>query len=256
MRAQWRFILVYILILAVVGVMFTYTGTMDLIRGSKTPADYNSMMEADYNKGMIVEGDLYANLGAFEENYTTINEVKTGSSCYNYMIPVGKKQFMGLLNNTPDMEAALETQADATFDYWNGDTNEEPLPVHFKGRVMKMSSRTKGYLHDYMISMGYTENEVNDYILDYYIKCENYDGWLWQLVVGEVSLLILLAIVLILMISSRSKKDVKSANSSISQINAAFANFGFETEQESVAAYDGSGLGTEMAEDYKPEESK
>lgn len=255
MKGKWRFVF----ILVVVGVMFTYMGTMDLIRGSKTPADYNVMMEADYDKGMIVEGDLYANLGAFEENYTTRNGVKTGSSRYNYMIPVGEKQFMGLLNNTADLETALETQADATFDYWNGDTNEEPLPVHFKGRVMKMSSETKGYLHDYMISMGYTEDEANDYILDYYIKCENYDGWLWQLVVGGVSLLIVLIIVLIPVISSRNKKDVMFASSSTSQTAAdsTFTNdTGFETEQETAAAYDDSGLGTGIAEDYRSEEAK
>ena len=94
------------MVLIMFGVVFTFMGFRDIYYNSQTPSNFNEMLEADFEKGMIVEGDLYANLGCFEENYTTRNGVKTGNSKYNYMIPVGEVQYMGLLNDTTTMETA------------------------------------------------------------------------------------------------------------------------------------------------------
>lgn len=89
-----------IMVLIGVGAVLIVMGSRDFIYSRKTPANYNSMLEADFQKGQLIEGEAYANLGAFEENYTTRNGVKTGESQYNYLIPVGEKQYMGLLNFT------------------------------------------------------------------------------------------------------------------------------------------------------------
>ncbi|MGN0155282.1 MAG: DUF6709 family protein [Lachnospiraceae bacterium] len=202
----------FVVFLLMLGAIFTFMGIRDFIYDSKTPADYNSMLEEEYEKGMIIEGDLYANLGAFEENYTTRNGVKTGDSKYNYLIPVGEKQYMGLLNFTTTQENELEAQADATFAYWNGETSVEPELVHFKGQVKAMDSETKGYLESYMLDIGFTQAEVNELILPYYIKCDNYEGWLWQIVVGLVCLVIGGGIIIVPILSSRKKQDVMFAN--------------------------------------------
>lgn len=272
------------MVFIIFGVVFSFMGFRDLIYSSKTPGDYNSMLEADFKKGMIIEGDAYANLGAFEENYTTRNGVKTGNSHYNYMIPVGEKQYMGLLNFTSTQEAELEAQADATFAYWNGETAEEPALVHFKGIVKEMDNETKGYMQSYMLDIGFTQAEVNELILPYYIKCDNYDGWLWQIVTGIICLVIGLAIVLVPILSANKKKDVMFANgSSVNNSqggavikddfdsfrsasyetnnsvfdNTASQNNVFENTDSVENSYSSKGgLGMGIADDYKPEEGK
>lgn len=202
-----------LVLLLMFGAILTFMGVRDFVDDKKTPENYNSMVEADFQKGMIVEGDIYGNLGAFEENYTTTNGVKTGSSRYNYMIPVGEKQYMGLLNQTSTQEAELEAQADDSFAYLMGESSKEPQPVHFKGKVKVMDSETKGYLRDYMLDLGFTESEINSLILEYYIQCDDYSGWLWQIVVGLVCLGIGVAILVVPMISANRKNNVIFANS-------------------------------------------
>lgn len=257
----------FLILLFIVGVVLTYIGATDLIRGSKTPVDFDSLMASDVKKGMIVEGDLYANLGAFMESYTTRNGVKTGSSQYTYLIPVGDEEYMGLLNNTSDMEAQLEAQADTTYAILNGSTSIEPVVVHFKGRVFGLDSESKGYMKSYMIDLGYTENEISTYALSYYIKCENYDAGPVELGIGIVCLAIGAAIVLLPILSARKNQNVMFANGSSSvessPLNDDFASFQPEsydnTDPFNVDNSDSymntSGLGAGIADDYKQEQS-
>ncbi len=263
-----------IMVLIGVGAVLIVMGSRDFIYSRKTPENYNSMLEADFQKGQLIEGEAYANLGAFEENYTTRNGVKTGESQYNYLIPVGEKQYMGLLNFTTTQKQELETQADATFAYWNGETTEEPATVHFKGVVKKMDEETKGYMRSYMLDIGFTQSEVDELILPYYIKCDNYDGWLWQLVTGLVCLVIGIAILVIPMLAANRKKEVMLANDTPVNSNSGgmVVNDEFETFQpdsyetgnsvfENTASEENShssasGLGMGIAENYKPEEGK
>lgn len=251
-----------IVVLICAGAIFSFLGARDFIYSRKTPEDFNVMMEADFEKGMLVEGDLYANLGAFEENYTTTNGIKTGSSKYNYMIAVGEKQYMGLLNLTDTQETELNAQADATYAYMMGETDTPPTPVHFKGRVMKMSGETKGYLQDYMRDIGFTDSEINTLILEYYIKCDNYDGWGWELIVGVVCLFIGIGAVVIPVISERRKNEVMFASGPSDraefrsdvdtyqpETGSAFGDINLDKDVQP----DTSGLGMGVADDYKPE---
>lgn len=265
------------LVLIMVGAIFSFMGFRDLIYSRKTPVNYNSMVEADFEKGMIIEGDTYANLGAFEENYTTRNGVKTGNSHYNYMIPVGEKQYMGLLNLTSSQETELEAQADATYAYWNGETTAEPALVHFKGIVKAMDNETIGYMKSYMLDIGFTKAEVDELILPYYIKCDNYDEWLWQIVVGIVCLVIGLMTVLVPIITLKKKKDVISVNNTFANnsqgatvIEDDFSAFGTDSYDTNNSVFGDmtasgdeiedmdsptSGLGMGIADDYKRKES-
>lgn len=172
------------------GLVLGYMGVSDCYHNSKTPMDYATIKESDIKKGMIIEGDLQANMGAFQESYTTTNGVKSGNSKYSYMIPIGDKQYMGLENNTNAMNTSLEQQAKMTYSYLLGESTTEPTVVHFKGRVKKMDNETKGYLRSYMIDFGFEQSEVDNYLLDYYIQCENYDGWLTELAIALILLVI------------------------------------------------------------------
>lgn len=285
----------FLVLLFIVGVVLTYMGATDLIRGNKTPVDYSTMTASDVKKGVIVEGDVYANLGAFMESYTTRNGVKTGSSQYTYLIPVGEEEYMGLLNNTSTMETQLEAQADATFNYLMGKTSNEPESIHFKGRILGLDSESKGYMKSYMMDLGYTENEISTYALSYYIKCENYDAGPVELGIGIVCIAIGAAIVLLPILSARKNQNVMFAHESSSVgtsplnddfdsfqpesydntsntqdtafNNSAFGDFssdGGDTSQtsdifnmdNSDSYMDTSGLGTGLADDYKSEQSK
>ncbi|MDE6627010.1 MAG: hypothetical protein K2K56_11660 [Lachnospiraceae bacterium] len=247
-----------------IGAVLSFMGARDFIYSRKTPEDFNAMTEADFEKGILVEGDLYANLGAFEENYTTRNGIKTGDSKYNYMIAVGEKQYMGLLNLNSSQESELNAQADATYAYMMGETDTSPTPVHFKGRVMKMSGETKGYLQDYMRDIGFTDSEINSLILEYYIKCDNYDGWGWELMVGVVCLFIGIAIVVIPVISERRKNQVVFANGPSDRQESVVRNDADTYQPETRSAFGDMDLGSEVhsaadglgmgvADDYKPE---
>ncbi len=220
-------------LLVLAGVVFLFMGSRDLYYGNKSPENYNTMLEADFKKGQIVEGDLYANLGGFEENYTTTNGVKTGRSKYNYMIPVGEKQYMGLLNDTADMETALNSQADMTYSYMLGEVETEPEAVHFKGRVVKMSSETQGYLRDYMLDLGFTTEEVNSLILPYYIKCENYDSGGIFALIGAICFVIgILSFVIPMMLNKKKQDILYATENTMSSSQGVVIQDDFESMQE------------------------
>lgn len=137
-----------------------------------------------------------------------------------------------------------------------------------------MDEETKGYMRSYMLDIGFTQSEVDELILPYYIKCDNYDGWLWQLVTGLVCLVIGIAILVIPMLAANRKKEVMFANDtpvnsnsggmvvndesktfqqdSYETGNSVFENTASEKDSHSSA----SELGMGIAEDYKPEEGK
>lgn len=58
----------------------------DFDASTKTPVDYASVDVWQLKKGMFVEGDIPYNFGAFEEQYLTVNGVKTSSTGHIYMI--------------------------------------------------------------------------------------------------------------------------------------------------------------------------
>lgn len=247
----------FLIVLFIIGVVLTYIGAMDLIRGSKTPVDFDSLKASDVKKGIIVEGNLYANLGAFMESYTTRNGVKTGSSNYTYLIPIGSEEYMGLYSGNSSMQEELDAQTDATFNYLTGITSTEPVSVHFKGRVIGMDSKEKGYMHDYMIDMGFTESEITDYTINYYIKCENYDGGLIEMGIGIVCLLIGAAIILVPMLSARKAQDTAYSNSAFGDLSSDAGDTSQTSDifnmDNSESHMDISGLGAGLADEYKQE---
>lgn len=174
--------------LLIVGAVLAYMGTVDFLDGRKTPVVYEDLMEADVKKNMIVEGDLYANLGPYEEEYTTTNGVKTGSSKYSYLIPIGEKQYMGFKNQTDEQAAALDRQAEQVVAVMLGESTEQPEVIHFKGKVKSLDKKDRGYMRDYLLELGYTEAEVDGYILPYRIEVRNFDAGLPMMIGGVVLL--------------------------------------------------------------------
>lgn len=157
-----------------------YFGAVESIDYRKKPIDYNSLLESDVKKNMIVEGDLFCNYGPFEEYKYD------GSTCYYYLIEIGEKQYMGIRNYFTNLgkELPLDKQADQTFNYLNGDTSQMPDKVHFKGKVKRLKKEELDFMREYMLSLGFLETEVDSYILPYYVECMNFGDGLLAIGIG------------------------------------------------------------------------
>lgn len=177
-------------IFIVIGVILTFEGVKDTMDSKKQPVDFNTMTEKDLKNDMIVEGDILYNYGVFEEEYRTTYGIKTGDSDYTYLIPIGEKKYMGIKNQTNDQQIALDDQTNKTIDFLLGNSTVEPTPFHFKGRIITMSSQDKGYMRDYLLDMGYTESEVDGYILGYCIECVDFKGGMGEVGLGAALLII------------------------------------------------------------------
>ena len=87
-----------------------------------------------------------------------MNDDKNKSIGQFYLIDAGDDCFMGIYTPIDELINSLDDQHDA----WSN--GEDISPVHFKGKVTKMDSQDKGFIRDYLISAGYTRDEVDNYI--------------------------------------------------------------------------------------------
>ena len=78
-----------VITLIMLGAVMIFMGSSDVIDSRKTPTDFAAMSSEGMKVGEIVGGDLTSNLGTFEEMYHTTYGIKTGSSDYVYLVPVG-----------------------------------------------------------------------------------------------------------------------------------------------------------------------
>lgn len=198
-----------IFFLLIFGAVFVYMSLGDWKRSNTTPIDLNTLTPESLEKGLIIEGDLPCNYGAFMEEYSTNYGIKTGSSTYTYLIPIGDTQFMAIKPHGSESESRFDRQADATLAYLLEETSVPPDSIHIKGQIKALDSESLGYMQDYLISMGYSRNQVSAYTCAYYINCETYDKWWLGLLIGLGCLV--LGIVLLL-ITLRSRGKLKKAS--------------------------------------------
>lgn len=182
-RIGWVFI--------VIGAIAMVMGLIDLSRSLKTPVDFNTLSADKIEKGMIIEGDLHMNLGAYVENYTTTNGVKTGSSKYAYIISVGGEEtehYMGLLESSSSDREEFESQCDESYAYFNGLRESMPRTIHFKGRVVSMGKEEQEYMQE-ALSYIFSDYDADSIpYIPYVIEIENYDNWYVSVILGVVFL--------------------------------------------------------------------
>lgn len=156
--------------LLVIGIVLTVMMGGSLIDNAKTPEDYSTMSMSDFKEGMMVEGDLLFNYGSYVEMTKEKDNGSKSTVGYYYLIDAGEEGFMGLYTNISDMIKKLESQADDTWSYLNGETDDLPSTVHFKGKVLKMDQEDVGFMKDQMESLGYSGSEIDNVSLYYYIN--------------------------------------------------------------------------------------
>ncbi|MDE7233819.1 MAG: hypothetical protein K2N29_02045, partial [Ruminiclostridium sp.] len=168
-------------VLTLLGIMLTVMSAGDVIDSFKTPVNYNFMTAADVKDGAIVEGNLLYNFGSYEEEYTTGRfGNKVGGSSYWYLIPLigGEEEaYMGFYTGNNNLISALDRQVDETWALINDETDAQPTPIHFKGKIVKMDSEDETYFRDGLLNfLGLTLEEAQEYGIKSYIKVIFYDN--------------------------------------------------------------------------------
>lgn len=187
------------------GLMISIMMGGDVIDNFKTPVNYNFMTAADVKNGTVVEGNLLYNFGSYEEQYTTGRfGNKTGSSSYWYLIPLigGEEEaYMGFYTGNQALISALDRQSEETYSM--SDTDTEPTPIHFKGKIVKMDSEDETYFRDGLLEFGLTLEEAQEYGIKSYIKVIFYDNLWIPFVIGIAAFLAGAAILIIMFIRKR-----------------------------------------------------
>lgn len=141
----------------------------------KEHKQFESLSPEEITTNVIVDVELDTNLGCFMEEIsenTTTHEQRT--IALYYVIWTGDEaatdfRYMAIRVPAGD-EDAMEAIAEATY------LLEEIEPVRYSGKIAKMSDEEYQYLIDYLTDMGFTEEEIEEYTIPYYINVGAFVG--------------------------------------------------------------------------------
>lgn len=166
------------LVLAIFGIVMLFQASEKRAAVDEAEAlDINTVLIGDIAEGIVLEGDLHFNGGAFVEEYTTKNGARYSDSKYTYLIIVGEEGCIGVQVKGDDFFGKMERQTDETIAYLSGETSVMPQAVYIRGPVKRMDSESYQYMKEYLSSMGYSNDEVNTYAYPYYIDTCYYTDW-------------------------------------------------------------------------------
>lgn len=198
---------------ALVSVMLIILGIMLLSNALERKAlidgdalDINDILIEDVAENIMLEGDLYANFGSFAEAYKTKNGVKRSASKYMYLIVVGD-EFIGVQVKGDDIFGQMEQQANDSFAYVNNETLATPQRIYIRGLVKRMDSEYYQYMKEYMVSMGFTNKEVDTYAYPYYIDTCYYEDWQRMFWRSILCIVLGVAVIIIIIVTARGRKS-------------------------------------------------
>ena len=157
-----------------------------MIDNAKTPSDYSTLQMEDFKNGMIIEGYLPYNYGAYE---FIQSESDSGNTTYDgeyFLIDAGDEGFMGLYTPDNNLMSQLEKQSDDFYNYVNLVSDEYPESIYFKGKVRRMDSEDVSIYHSFMTSWGYTQEEIDETCLELYIEVKDISSSPALLAIGSV----------------------------------------------------------------------
>ncbi len=137
-----------------------------MIRG---PVVFESLEPDEINSSYLVNASIDTNFGAFMERYETNTKTHySRTTDVYYVIWTGdayaeEYKYMGL-KVPASQESAMEKVADATY-------YEEYIdPVEYTGAIRKMSAKEREYFEEYFKDAGWSDEEIAEYTLPYYIN--------------------------------------------------------------------------------------
>ena len=131
--------------------------------------NFPTLLPDEINGDLIVEASINANFGAYMEEYSknTKTNVTRTTDIY-YVIWTGDDdsedyKYMGI-KVPASYGGQMDRMAEATYNYEMSDT------IHFTGAVNKMSSEEYQYFREYFQESDWTDEEIDEYTLPYYIS--------------------------------------------------------------------------------------
>lgn len=150
------------------GVLFAaeFSNIKSLLRGH---VKFETLLPDEINGDLIVEASINANFGAYMEEYSknTKTNVTRTTDIY-YVIWTGDDdsedyRYMGI-KVPASYGGQMDRMAEATYNYEMSDT------IYFTGAVNKMSSEEYQYFREYFQESDWTDEEIDEYTLPYYIS--------------------------------------------------------------------------------------
>lgn len=200
---------------------------------------FESLAPEEINEDLIVDASITANFGAFIEEYeeNTKTHVTRTTSLY-YIIWTGDEdaedfRYMGIKVPVAD-ESAMEAMAEASY------YGEYSDPIEYSGAINKMTDEEYGYFKDCFLESGFTEEEIEDYTLPYYIHVGALTGG------AAVSVYVIFGIGVLLVLIGLIRLAMALSGSGLKTIKKELAAAGFaesdaEYEYESAKAFDKKG---------------
>lgn len=158
-----------IIILIIVGlglIGLEFWGIIALMRGH---VEFETLEPEEISRGLVVDASIAYNFGGFMEKYeeNTSTHVTRTTDVY-YVICTGNEnskdsKYMAIKVPASD-EWDMEQMAENTY---NGLYSE---PISYSGAINKMSSKEYQYFKEWFMEGGWTEDEVEEYTLPYYIS--------------------------------------------------------------------------------------
>lgn len=171
--------------LTVFGAIMVAFGIYTLVMNGKSAYDLNELGDNEFKKGMMVEGDITFNLGAYEETYNTRYGVKEKSSAvWYYIVPVGDESYIGVAVNANEKGAEFDRQTDQTYAWLNEETDQYPDTLHVKGKLAKMDAEDRALYKAAFKELGFSDAEFDKYAIDLYVGSNDFSGGLPILLIG------------------------------------------------------------------------
>ncbi len=170
----------------VIGVILTVMAAGTIIDSAATPVDFNNLKAQDVKAGMIVEGDLEYNYGSYVELTTKKDNAPEKTAGYYYLIDVGEESLMGLYTPVGTLSRQLDDQSEAFWDIMNGESEDMPETIHFKGKIKSMTDEDVDLFKDELERLGFTSEEIEQYSVFLYVDAAEIKPQTVLLVIGIV----------------------------------------------------------------------
>ena len=204
--------LVSVIILMVIGIILIvveFSNFRSLINGH---VQFETLKPDEINEDLIVDASITVNFGAYMEEYEedTTTHVTRTTDLY-YVIWTGDEddedfRYMGIKVPAAD-ENEMEAMAEATYNYEYSD------PMEYSGAINKMTDEEYRYFKECFLESGFTEQEMEDYTLPYYIDAGALVGGAAitvYIILGIGILLVLIGIIrLVLALSGNGLKAIR-----------------------------------------------
>ena len=147
----------------IVGIVFVVQGNTDKKITSKEAIKYEDLTALNIEKNAHVDGEIWACLGPYAEEYQTRYFIKSSDSTYYYLIPTSDG-FISISTSDKTLIAKLNNLKNATYDYITGETdNIYCTPIEFEGKIIKLNSEIEGYMYEWLYSSGlYDQTTTKD----------------------------------------------------------------------------------------------